>query len=62
MKVYVCGNPLLKEDSIPLKILPELQNKFPSIKFIDFDPTEDIPKEQKLFFIDTILIFVSAVR
>ena len=55
MNIYICGNPLLKEDSLPLKILPKLQDLFPDINFIDFEPTEDLPKEEKLIIIDTII-------
>ena len=33
MKIYVLGNQILDEDSIPLKILPKLKKKFPDINF-----------------------------
>lgn len=55
MNIYVCGNPLVKEDSLPLRILPELQKKFPKINFIEFEPTEDLPKEENLIIIDTVI-------
>lgn len=55
MNIYVCGNPLLKEDSLPLRILPLLQKKRPLIRFIEFDPTEELPREPELVFIDTVI-------
>ena len=55
MNIYVCGNPLVKEDSLPLRILPVLQKKFPEINFVEFEPTEDLPKEENLVIIDTVI-------
>jgi len=55
MNIYVCGNPLVKEDSLPLRILPVLQKKFPEINFVEFEPTEDLPKEDNLIIIDTVI-------
>jgi Ni,Fe-hydrogenase maturation factor len=55
MNIYVCGNPLVKEDSLPLRILPVLQKKFPEINFVEFEPTEDLPKEDNLVIIDTVI-------
>ena len=42
MRVLVLGNPLIPEDSLPLKLLPKLRKKFPRIEFVEFDPNEDI--------------------
>ena len=55
MNIYVCGNPLVKEDSLPLRILPELQKRFPGINFVEFEPTEDLPQEDNLVIIDTVI-------
>ena len=56
MKVYVLGNPDVDIDSVPLKLLPKLEEKFPEINFIHFDPTEDIDIVDKhLIIIDTVL-------
>ncbi|VVB81400.1 Uncharacterised protein [uncultured archaeon] len=55
MNIYVCGNPLVKEDCLPLRILPELKRKFPEINFVEFEPTEDLPKEENLIIIDTVI-------
>lgn len=57
MKIYVFGNPLLKEDSLPLKILPALKKLFPCIKFVVVDPNENFPPkgEKNLVILDTVI-------
>lgn len=57
IKVYVFGNPLIKEDSLPLKIIPNLKKKFPRINFIIYDPNENFPPkdEKNLLIIDTVI-------
>ncbi len=54
-KIYVLGNSLVKEDSLPIKLLPTLKKEFPDIEFIEFEPTEDFPKEKELVIIDTVI-------
>ena len=54
MKIYVLGNILLEEDSLPIKLLPKLRSIFPKIEFIEIDPTEEFPEEKFLVLIDTI--------
>lgn len=55
-KVLVFGNILLKEDSLPLRIMPVLQEKIPSMEFVVFDPNEQLEKEGKdLVILDTVL-------
>jgi len=56
MKVYVFGNPLLKSDSLPLKILPRLKKILPLIDFQVTDPNENFPpqKEKNLIILDTV--------
>jgi len=44
MNILVFGNPLVEEDNLILKILPELMEQNPEIKFIHLDPTEDLEK------------------
>jgi len=54
--IYIFGNPLLEEDSLPIKLVPELRKKFPEIKFVVQDPNENLkPEDGKLFIIDTVL-------
>ena len=56
MKVYVFGNPLLKNDSLPLKILPRLKKTLSLINFEIVDPNENFPpeKEKYLIILDTV--------
>jgi len=57
MKIYVLGNPLVKQDSLPLKILPKLKSLFPQIKFEIVDPNENFPhkNEKNLIILDTVI-------
>ncbi|PIV09155.1 hypothetical protein COS31_01120 [Candidatus Roizmanbacteria bacterium CG02_land_8_20_14_3_00_36_15] len=57
LRIYVFGNLLVKEDSSSLKLLPELQKKFPKIEFIVVDPNENFPPagEKDLIILDTVL-------
>lgn len=59
MKILVFGNPLVKEDSLPLKLLPELKKNFPSITFKEFDTVEDLQNEGRNL---TILDAVKGIR
>jgi len=56
MKIYVFGNLWLKEDSLPLKLLPDLKKLFPKIEFIVCDPNENFPPygEKDLIILDTV--------
>ena len=54
MKIYVVGNPLLSEDSIPLKLLPKLRKAFPREHFEEADPNENFIPEEGSIIIDTI--------
>jgi 8-oxo-dGTP diphosphatase len=52
--IYVFGNPLVKRDSLPLKLIDRLRKKFPSLEFREFDTTEDLELEGELNIIDTV--------
>jgi|SRR3989344_3519 len=54
-KIYVLGNPLLREDSLPLKLVPQLKEFFNYIDFVEFDPTENFPEEENLVILDSII-------
>lgn len=56
-KVFVLGNPLVKNDSLPIQILPKLRQRLPDLQFIHIDPTEEYPQKpaQDLIIIDTVL-------
>jgi Ni,Fe-hydrogenase maturation factor len=51
--IYVFGNPLVKEDSLPLKLINKLRKEFPSLEFKEFDTVEDLT-ERELNIIDTV--------
>ncbi len=52
--IYVFGNPLVKEDSMPLKLIDKLRKEFPSLLFKEFDTVEDLDLEKELNIIDTV--------
>ncbi|MFH1802276.1 MAG: hypothetical protein ABH864_02370 [archaeon] len=53
--IYILGNPSFEQDSLPVKLLPKLQAELPQFQFIHLDPTENLPEENHLILIDTIL-------
>lgn len=53
--IYLLGNPLVEEDSLPVEFLPKLKSQFPNINFQIIDPTENFPEEDNLILIDTII-------
>lgn len=57
MKIYVLGNLLINQDSLPLKILPELKKALPQVNFIEIDPSENFEPElnQPLIIIDSVV-------
>jgi len=52
--IYVFGNPLVREDSLPLKLIEKLRKKFPSLEFKEFDTVEDLELEKELNIIDAV--------
>jgi len=55
MRILVFGNALVKEDSLPLRVLPQLKKVFPEIEFREFDTAEDLEKESgELIILDTV--------
>lgn len=55
MIIAVFGNPILESDSLPLRIMPELQKTFPKIEFRVLDPNEDWEIPENLIIIDTVV-------
>ncbi|MEM5832089.1 MAG: hypothetical protein QXW01_01600 [Candidatus Aenigmatarchaeota archaeon] len=51
MKIYVFGNPLVKKDSLAVKLSKKLKKVFPQIDFVEFDVVEDL-KEENLVIMD----------
>ena len=55
-KIYLVGNALLPNDSMPFRIKPLLQKACPTLQFLEFDPTENFPDDTlSPIFIDTIV-------
>lgn len=54
-KIYILGNLNIKEDSLPLHLFSDLENSFPDISFIHLDPTEELPEEEELVLIDSVV-------
>ena len=55
MTIFIFGNPDLSIDSLPLRIVPELQVKFSDINFEVKDPNEEWNVPEELIVIDTVL-------
>ena len=54
-KILVFGNPLVRKDSLPLKLLDSLRNDFPNIEFKEFDAIEEIQNEgETLYILDSV--------
>jgi Ni,Fe-hydrogenase maturation factor len=51
--IFVLGNLLLEEDSLPFKIIKRLEREFPWIEFREFDPSEEFSEEP--IFLDTLI-------
>lgn len=54
-KIFVLGNTLVKQDSLPIKLVSKLEKILPDIDFIPLDPSENLPKEEHLIILDTII-------
>ena len=54
MTIYVFGNPDLQEDSLPLRMIPELKKHFPRVEFEIKDPNEEWNCPETLTIIDTV--------
>ena len=50
-RVLVFGNRLINNDSVPLKLIPNLKKEFPDIDFMEFDSTEEIENEGSIIYI-----------
>ncbi|MFC1600185.1 hypothetical protein ACFL3T_04115 [Patescibacteria group bacterium] len=53
--IYLVGNLLVEEDSLPILLKPQLEKAFPDIEFREYDPMEDLPQDSdNLVIIDTV--------
>jgi hypothetical protein len=57
-RILVFGNLLVKEESLPLELLPDLRKEFPSVEFVEFDAAEDLEKEVR----DGGLVIIDSVK
>ena len=53
MKIFIFGNEDLQNDSVPLRILSKLEEKFPKIEFVLVDPNEEWDTPENIVVIDT---------
>ncbi len=54
-KFLVFGNPMVSVDSMPIRLIGRLRERFPEIEFKEFDPNENLEDEgRKLNIIDTV--------
>ena len=54
MIIYVFGNPDLPVDALPIRLVPQLQAKFPLATFAIKDPNEEWDVPERLIVIDTV--------
>ncbi|MGD1835196.1 MAG: hypothetical protein ACPKQO_05695 [Nitrososphaeraceae archaeon] len=55
VKILIFGNKLVKKDSLPLELIPNLEKEFPDIEFKEFDSIEEIQNEGPIIYIiDTV--------
>lgn len=55
MIIFVFGNPDLDFDSLPLKILPRLRERFADVQFVVVDPNEEWGMPEEVVVIDTVM-------
>lgn len=55
MTVYVFGNPDLAADALPLRLLPQLQERLPEVSFTVVDPHEEWEVPTNLIVLDTVV-------
>ena len=54
MNVYIVGNPLIPKDSLPVRLMPGIQKKFPTVTFQPVDPNENFMPEEGSIIIDSV--------
>ena len=53
--IYIFGNIDLPNDSLPIVILPKLEEKFPDVRFEIKDPNEEWLETESVVVIDTVV-------
>lgn len=54
-RIHIFGNPDITMDSLPLRLLPELQKRFPDADFRVLDPNEEWEIPDPFIAIDTVV-------
>lgn len=55
MKIYVFGNKDIEMDSLPVRLMGDIQNEFPDISCEHLDPNEDFDTSEPFIIIDTVV-------
>ncbi len=55
MQIFIFGNPDLEMDSLPIRLLPVLEKRFPDIDFVVLDPNEEWKIPEEMVMIDTVV-------
>jgi len=53
--IYLFGNQDLEMDSLPIRLIPELQKEFPETDFVVLDPNEEWNVPEEMIIIDTVV-------
>ena len=54
MHIYIVGNPLVKDDHLPLQLFPALKKAFPRTAIMIIDPNENFIPEEGSMIVDTV--------
>jgi hypothetical protein len=55
MKIYIVGNSMVQEDSLPYALLPILRKRFPRVIFEEADPNENFVPEEGSIILDSVV-------
>jgi len=53
--IFIFGNPDFEPDSLPVKLIPDLQKNYPDFSFVLKDPNEEWDVPENLTIIDTAI-------
>ena len=53
-RFFCFGNPLVKQDSMPLFLMDDLRKEFPGTEFLEAGGAEDIEGQEEINIIDTV--------
>jgi len=61
MTIYVCGNEIEEQDTGAVRLLPTLREALPEIKWVRWDPTEELPLDEEVLRILDVAMGISEV-